>query len=427
MLCVVVWGDAYLERFCRLSLPCYLSKENVPKLVQENDVSLVIYTDAETSCSIEKYQAIQILKKIIPVEIITIKIDKEIAKYENMSNCHRTSLRKAKIDDIIVFLNPDVIFSKRYLSSIVNHINNETDVVFGHNFRINLEDVFFDLEKQISKNGCLTLQETDLVGLATRNIHNSSKYIFWNERGNGYASWHICCKKGENFISNTFHPHPAAIRVKKYVSNFSGSIDHELPVLATRGINFFKTLKDSDDGVLFELSPRSYNPFINDNYEAVLIEPNPEKAAIWVEKWASPHHLELAKETVMFHAESKEKRSRNVMDEEKKLSRDIINSIVQAANNKNRYTDIISKIKFHKRIESILSSPSMKYKKENLLDICYFLAKNKDLLFTIKKERANELKNLLRNAFEEPHERAIIKKVLSGGVKRFFVKLLYKK
>jgi hypothetical protein len=79
MLCVVVWGDAYLERFCRLSLPCYLSKENVPKLVQENDVSLVIYTDAETSCSIEKYQAIQILKKIIPVEIITIKIDKEIA------------------------------------------------------------------------------------------------------------------------------------------------------------------------------------------------------------------------------------------------------------------------------------------------------------------------------------------------------------
>jgi hypothetical protein len=88
----------------------------------------------------------------------------------------------------------------------------------------------------------------------------------------------------------------------------------------------------------------------------------------------------------MFHAESKEKRSRNVMDEEKKLSRDIINSIVQAANNKNRYTDIISKTKFHKRIESILSSPSMKYKKENLLDICYFLAKIKIYYLVSKKK-----------------------------------------
>ena len=426
MLCVVVWGDAFLERFCRLSLPCYLSKENVPKLAQENDVSLVIYTDAETSCSIEKYQAIQILKKIIQVEINIIKIDKEIAKYESMSNCHQKVLRKAKIDDIIVFLNPDVIFSKKYLSSVVNHINNKTDAVFVHNFRINLEDVFFDLEKQISKDGCLTLQETDLVKLAIRNIHDSSKHIFWNERGSGYASWHICCKKGENFISNTFHPHPAAIRVKKYVSNFSGSIDHELPVLATRGINFFKTLKDSDDGVLFELSPRSYNPFIDDNYEAVLIEPNPEKAAIWVEKWANPHHLELVKETVMFHAESK-KKSRNLMDKEKKMARDIIFSIVQSANNKNKYTNIISNIRFRKKVESIFASPRERYLKENLLDICYSIAKNKALLFSMEKERLKELKSLLRNAFEETHEKAILEKVLPGGMKRFIVKLLYKK
>lgn len=422
IICVVVWGDSFFQVFNRISLPCYLARGNIPKISHESNVSFLIFADKSILGDLEKSSTLRRVKEFIPLEIKLMEINNKLSSYENMTNYHQQAVRNLKYNDIIIFLNPDTIFSQNYLSCIASYINDNTDAVFVHNFRVNLEDTFYQLEQSILKNGILELSEPDLVKLAIENIHDSSKPIFWDKEQNGFSSWHICAGNNSNFVSKTFHPHPAAIRIKKFVRNFDGTIDHELPIKATRGSNFFKTVKSSDEGVIFELSAQSYSPFKNDNYEAILLDRIPEKAAIWAARWTYKHHLELVKETVFFFSEPHEIRTKSEMKEECNKITEIVDRITTELSSRKIFKQQITNILLSKKIVQIMDSPLHKFQKNNLIEICLILIKNKFFILEFEKEHAKKLKQSIKSAFHSKQDLKILQKAFPNRLKMFFLK-----
>lgn len=289
---IPVWGESHTDTFLRVCLPACLAPGNIREIANKHDVTVLVSCDAETRARISEHQALKELQSIAVVRYdIWPKDVFHRPPYEIMSLMHQRLVRTAKLDDELVFLNPDVIISSSYLSSIVSLMSEDVDAVLMHNFRINKETVLPLLEQRIGSDGSLQISERELVALGLLHVHHSSRCIFWDGSGAGYAAWHIGMRCGErSLVSSMFHPHPAIVRIKNLVDSFTGTIDHELVSKVTRGKDCLMVADSSSLGVILEVSACSYDPFINDHYCAVLIEPQPEAAVPWALQWTNKQH-----------------------------------------------------------------------------------------------------------------------------------------
>jgi hypothetical protein len=156
---------------------------------------------------------------------------------------------------------------------------------------------------------------------------------------------------------------------------------------AIRSESYIQTLQGKD-GFHLEISSTKYNPFKDDPYEVILLEPSINSTFSWLYNWTKDHHRLLAKQFSLFQLKSiKEKNinSEDLIKAKSKLNKriseilqnykktvDLFEKIENADNFEklkklNKKTKICAKNYFEKLLTDLFSNIDKKYNSKTIM------------------------------------------------------------
>ncbi|WP_316167200.1 MULTISPECIES: hypothetical protein [unclassified Bradyrhizobium] len=172
----VIWGARYIDEFARVSLPSYLSPQNLPWVAEANELEVVVLTSAEGRAHFEKQPIMARLKALCSVRYIPI--DDLIA-----GGAYGVTLTAAYARGIMdsgseqtntcfVFMNSDFVLADGSLRTLVSKIAEGHPCVKTPSLRAVAETALPSLVKALSPDGFeLTLKPRDLVRIVLDNLH----------------------------------------------------------------------------------------------------------------------------------------------------------------------------------------------------------------------------------------------------------------
>jgi len=307
-----VWGQAYVEMFLKVTLPCQLSPDNLGSFKPMfGKHKYKIFTMAEHVAAIQNSESYKTLSSLIETEIRTFDdlVDKSKIKYEIMSVCHGVGFKEARDENgnvyVVTLVSDSLVSNGSFRRFYELALEGKKAIVIG-NFRVDSSRTPELIEKYFSESGpSILVSSRELMELAIKNIHPDSNNYCWNSSGFNY-SWpaYLYWNAGkEGLILRGIHLHPIVICATRRDAVFDFSEG-----LAIDGSDFIgKAVQDPDDVYISADSDEIAIPTLDDAgsfcaecppaSESVKIM----KVALWMKRYGCSYAVKYLNTKIRLH------------------------------------------------------------------------------------------------------------------------------
>jgi len=186
-LIIPVWGDIYVGDLLSITLPAVLAPGNLPALVAQCDLELVIVTETRLFDAIREsrpfQQAEQIcVARLVPIDDLMIDNPMDYGPVLTYALFRGfTDLGPQMTETYLIFLNADFILSDGSLGHLGKLMLEDKRVIHAPSFRVVREDVSRQL--QALRDGCtLCLPAREMVKIALAHKHRTVKARIVNQQ-----------------------------------------------------------------------------------------------------------------------------------------------------------------------------------------------------------------------------------------------------
>ena len=287
LISFTIWGKKYSERFSILALN---SLENeIIELYKKYKIQIILFID-ETANNIlinkDNFKTLEqmgIIKTIIiPSKIFQLKyfLDRiSIARYFVFGFIQNICWRFCAEKNInLSLLTPDNFYSKGFLSSLVERVNEKEDLfaIFSNSslkVQVSNFDTINELTKELKK-----MNLNQLFDFFKQNIHHSfyDYFIFNNKKIESNSPMYILNNQKELCIYS-LHSHPYIIS-NKYLNKFKNfqtflPIDESFPTLNNFDTKYFEKNLDLKSGICLDFAEfENFNKQVSDFSEKHILE-----------------------------------------------------------------------------------------------------------------------------------------------------------
>jgi hypothetical protein len=299
----VVWGEAYIRRFCALSLPSFVSPGNLPALARDTSLEVVIMTRRNDRKRFEGRRVFERLKAICDVRFVDIDdlittavygVTLTLAYARPIIACGEEML-----DTHFVFMNADFVIADGSLRALAKHIHDGRAIVLGPSYRAIADEVEPVLERMIDREtGILEVAPRKMVELSLPFPHRTTTAKLFNQ--DVFCSTHpnqLFWRVDEHtLLGRYFLVFMLCLKPERVMSAVNCYCDYSfIPELCPSGDEI--AMADSDDFFMLELQGRAQETF--------MLRPGQmtEKAiAASLQEWSTAAHRRAADFDIVFHS-----------------------------------------------------------------------------------------------------------------------------
>ena len=299
-----MWGERYIDRFCSLSLPSFISPGNLPSLADGADLEVVILTREADRSYFEMNLAFRQLRGICSVRFVAIDdlitngvygvtltlayARPIIACGEDMLNTH------------FVFMNADFVLADGSLRSLLRHIQDGRSIVLGPSYRAIAEMVEPTLEALVDdESAILNIAPRDLVRMSLPHPHRTTIAKSANQQV--FSSTHpnqLFWQVDQNTVLGRYYLiFMLCLKPERVITNINCFCDYSfIPELCPSGDEV--AMGDSDEFFMLELQNRTQETYLLRQGTLPY-----GKIAASLQQWTTAEHRRAASHDIVFHSE----------------------------------------------------------------------------------------------------------------------------
>lgn len=303
-LLIVVWGEAYIERFAALALPSLLARGNLPALAESADLQLVVLTSSSGTESFDRFPAFKAVRRICQAKFVAI--DDLIAPGNYGVTLTLAFMRgiaeagEAMTRTHFVFLNSDFILADGSLRNLLERILAGRSCIMAPSFRAIAEDVEPVLLKAVEAGGGrLAMPPREMVRLALDHLHPTivAKTVnqgFCHSLHTNQLYWSV---DRNTMLSRMFLIFMLCIRPERVVTSINSFCDYGfVPEMCPSGD--IDVIADSDDAFILEAQGR-----LQEASHIRLGGSNQLEIGQDLAEWTTAEHRVMGTRDLVFHAE----------------------------------------------------------------------------------------------------------------------------
>jgi len=260
-----VWGAAFIDLFLDLCIPNQLSPANLPALPSGSRYR--IFTPPEDAPGLAVDPRLDDLRRLLPVDVVEVdmtEVDRQVKPGESwnvhkrMIACHRRAAADAAIEErALIFLAPDIVLAEGAIAGLVRLHSGGARAVLTASLRLSREGVVAALAERRAKGA---LPPRQLVGLAMRHLHPWTRSLMGDgtSTSDNPTSVYWPVRSGsmvEGLLVRSFYLHPMLVDPVRRTLMPGGPIDSHYVRDCCPDLTECHVVDDSDDLVVFELSP----------------------------------------------------------------------------------------------------------------------------------------------------------------------------
>ena len=260
-----VWGAEFIGLFLNLCVPNQLSPGNLPALPPGSRYR--IFTTAADAPALAADPRLDAVRRVLPVDVVevdTTEADRQVKPREawnvhkRMIACHRRAAADAAIEErALIFLAPDFVLAEGTIAGLLRIHSGGARAVLTANLRLSREGFIAALS---ARGGNGTLAPRELVGLAMRHLHPWTRSLMADaaSTSDNPTSVYWPVRSGsavEGVLVRSFYLHPMLVDPVRRAMMPWGPIDSHYVRDCCPDLTQCHVVDDSDDLVVFELSP----------------------------------------------------------------------------------------------------------------------------------------------------------------------------
>ncbi|HEX4609979.1 MAG TPA: hypothetical protein VH092_17430 [Urbifossiella sp.] len=253
-----VWGDAYTDRFVKLSLPSQLSGGNLGA-VPSDAAAYLIYTRRKHARAIARSAAYRRLKDLVPTSIRLLDDLPEPGvggdHHALMTAAYTRGIASAGGDDACVFLTPDLLASDGSFHNLVRLARAGKRVVLVLGIRMTAVGATTCVARHaVGGSAVAAIPPRALVRACLDNLHPiSTGHVV--ARGRVLAPQHFYWRVGDHgLLARGFHIHPLMVWPRNPTAAIRNTLDDEYIADACPDRSEWHTVTDSDEICVTEFS-----------------------------------------------------------------------------------------------------------------------------------------------------------------------------
>jgi hypothetical protein len=308
-LLIPVWGDDYIGRFCRFSLPTLLAPNNLPYLLARHQVEVVFLTRNKERCYFYEYPSFGALFDLARTSFIDI--DDIFDRYFESSGLYATVLTfaffrgvrasgEAARDTEFIFWNADFLAADGTFRTLTELISAGVRCTLAPSLRIDTA-IEAELAARVSDGTVLDIAPCEWVALASRFPHpsvlaqtvNRSEIRMIDSFRQLYWQINDSLMVGRVFLMFMLH-----IRPEQLCDELYGHCDYTfIPEMVPSGSYHFET--SSDRLLILELqaSNRDGDDIIPRDRRIT-----PHEVAAGLSRWTSREHQLASRQLAVFNS-----------------------------------------------------------------------------------------------------------------------------
>jgi hypothetical protein len=301
---VAIWGDRYIEEFCKVALPSFLSPGNLPVLATETDFEVIMMTTSESLPKLESDPDIGRIRKLCPVKFLLIDDLITSGNYGvTLTLAYARGIQSfgsEQTNTTFVFMNSDFILADGSLRAMLRKLQEGARCIMAPSLRASTEAVLPDLIDKVGvSNGVLTMTPREMAKLTFANLHPTvvAKTVTQNLitcRTHNQIYWHV----DENtLLARYYLIFMLAIRPEVELGPINSYCDYGfVPEMVPSGE--FTILDDSDDFFMLELQATAQEGDLLRGGSS-----GPKEIARQLGSWTTAEHRRFGEVDIVFHCE----------------------------------------------------------------------------------------------------------------------------
>lgn len=263
VLCTAVWGEEYSRIFSDVCLRSLLASGNLPVLAGSGS-KYIMHVDDAAHSHLQESKEIEEVARHLSIQFIIIPDElkqKYRNKFELMSLCHKEAIGIADSERLpIIFMSPDVVCSNNMVERLVELRCAGKRAVMVAGLRLAKESAVPALGTHVN-DGILSLKPRDLVGISFQHQHPWMQAMNWDsDEFFSIDPTHLYFGDAKQaLIARCWHLHPLMVHPQERDCSFESTIDDDYVAAACTDLEGIHVVTDSDEMVLFELSPTERN------------------------------------------------------------------------------------------------------------------------------------------------------------------------
>lgn len=259
---IPVWGQHYMEKFLRLSLPGLLAPGNLSALPRDRSTVRIITTPADA----ERMKADPIFERLcatLPVEVdlgARSGIEAASAYRQTVKDLNRAYTRYTEAPELagsaFFFFASDFVFASGYVQKCLDLLASGVRAVHVAGVRAVYEDLLEALEVV---DGVMSVDSATLLGLLLKTMHGEtlSHLIEDDCRSIGFHLWGL---PGVGLVAHHFHSHPLLVWPRYPSMPVVGSIEHEYVRMSGITLDECHLVEEPAEMMCCEISARAEVP-----------------------------------------------------------------------------------------------------------------------------------------------------------------------
>lgn len=178
-LVTAVWGDGYVDDFCRITARTLLSPENLPNATKRWDIDYLIITSHEDRDRLQSKSIWKVIEKLLPVRFILYpramfrEGDPILLHTRMWKRAYENVRRRGRI---MTFVAPDAVYSSGSLPGLIEPVADEGKkamIGLGMQLRIVEETFLEEIHEDLDRGSCepLDFQSSWLADQVVRHLH----------------------------------------------------------------------------------------------------------------------------------------------------------------------------------------------------------------------------------------------------------------
>ncbi len=225
-----LWGNRFVDRFLRTTLPTILAPGNLPALAEGKRVEFLLFTERSDLALLETTDLFRRLARLVKVESIFIDEVGGDGKYGRLSAVHKIGMDGAGDGDTgLIFLTPDAIWADGTLARIRVLAEQGFRAVVIDGPRAVRSGFFGGLAEFTHADGSIVISPRALIKSLLAHIHPFEASAHWHGAFAHDVPYQLhWTVPGEGILTRAFCKFPLYLRFDGPIAEFRGAIDHGL-------------------------------------------------------------------------------------------------------------------------------------------------------------------------------------------------------